>query len=94
MTSENVKATLEQRCVRQLGIFNVEQHLTNVVYFNVALNNVRQRRNNVLIFNVHLHNVDAHRNNVLNMTIKTKKKNKFRVKNIIILLSFNKSNLN
>ena len=77
-----------------VGIYNVEQRRINVVYFNVALNNVRQRRNNVLIFNVDLHNVDPRRNNVLNMTIKKKKKNKLRVKNIIILLSFNKINLN
>ena len=73
-----------------VGIYNVEQRRINVVYFNVDLNNVRQRRNNVVIFNVDLHNVEPRRNNVVNMTIK----NKLRVKNIMILLSFNKNHLN
>ena len=73
-----------------VGIWNVEQRRINVVYFNVDLNNVRQRRNNVVIFNVDLHNVEPRRNNVVNMTIK----NKLWVKNIMILLSFNKNHLN
>ena len=76
-----------------VGIYNVEQRRINVVYLDIALNNFRQRRNNVAISNVNLRNVEPRRNNVVNMSIK-KMKNKLGVKNIIILLSFNKNNLN
>ena len=51
-----------------VGIYNVELRLINVVYFNVDMNNVRQRRNNVVIFHVEFHNV-GQRQNVAKTTI-------------------------
>ena len=72
-----------------VGIINTQLSIIPIFeqrQINVDLNNVRQRRNNIVIFNVDLHiNEYDHEKN---------EKNKLPVKNIIILLSFNKNQLN
>ena len=95
--NERLSQQIFQRCFngvcRLIWRREVRQRQINVVYFNVALKNVRQRWNNVVIFNVDLHNVEPRWINVVNMTIKKWKIN-FESSSWIILLSFNKSNLN